>query len=199
MKYFQYIFKCQTPGAEDAQREAVAAWCQEHGVSCEAEIKGDPEDATRTAGLLEPLSPGDTLVASELAVLGKSLNKILDLLQYAMDHGITVHAVAEDLSICRPDEPILETLRQAVSLQHRITALHTIDALKAAAGKGRKGGRPHRQMPLKSLKLSAHHSTIRKMLAAGESKSQIARTLGCDRATLDTYLERSGLKSTPKT
>ena len=193
MRYFAFVSRLKTPATEEAQREAIAAWCRDGGAICRAEIIRDPKVVTTIADLLESLCPGDTLIASELAALGKSLNQILDILQYAIEQKITVCTVAENYCLSTPAHPLYKTLQDAVAIQRRISALHTADALHAAASRGRKGGRPHRQMPVKNLKLSAHHATIRKMLAAGESKSQIARTLGCDRATLTAYILRAGL------
>ena len=187
------------PQGEQDQRTAIQGWCAEMGVSPSGEIREDLSDykasrQSQISRLLSPLGAGDVLVATEIAALGRSLVMIWDVVRTVLERGATLYAIKESLLIDNPDSPICQTLQSAAAIQRRITEIRTRDALQAAASRGRKGGRPHRLMKTGDLKLSAHKSTIRRMLEQGASVSEIARTLHCDRQTVTTFIKRSGLE-----
>ena len=80
----------------------------------------------------------------------------------------------------------------AAEIERKLISERTKSSLANIKAQGKKLGRPY-NAETKKLRLAENHQRIQKLLEKGVSKSQIAKILGVQRATLRRYLLRSEL------
>jgi len=146
-----------------------------HQAGCELVFVDVGKDRPQRDAALNCLEPGDTLVVLSLDKLARSLRELLRTVDDLKTRGIFLRSLVEDI-----DTSTGPTCRLfcAISSFQRSIIIETAGKGSAEAKRrGKLGGRPR--------KLSAERlEEARKMLAAGESVSEVARTMGVSRATV---------------
>lgn len=148
----------------------------DHGVS------GAKADRPELNACLDHLREGDVLAVWKLDRLGRNTVHVLQLIEQLTDRGIGFHSLTEGLHTDGPMGKAMLTIMAAFAQLERDTMIERTRAgLAAAAANGRKGGRPRKVDDTDAAK-------AREMKAKGIAAPDIAKMLGCSRATVYRYL-----------
>lgn len=151
-------------GCEETHRDIAS------GVKCER---------LGLAEALKRLRRGDTLVVWRLDRLGRSLRHLLELVSDLESRGIGFRSLQESIDTTTPGGRLVFHVFGALSeFERELLRERTMAGLRAAADRGRKGGRP-RLMDSEKIRL-ARTLHQNKSITIGE----ICRTLGVSKGTL---------------
>lgn len=138
---------------------------------------------------LDHLRAGDTLVASRLDRLGRSLKQLVLLVEDLAERGVnlrTLHGISIDTTT--PDGSLIFHIFASLSeFEAALTRERTNIGLAAARARGRRGGRPSRMTP-ERLKMAQQMYDSRDPQYTLET---IARTIGVGRTTVVRHLRRT--------
>jgi DNA invertase Pin-like site-specific DNA recombinase len=155
----------------------------------DAGVSGTKEPEKRKLGpLMEKLKPGDTIIASELSRLGRSLYMVMRILEFCMKHEVKVITVKEGYEL--GDNIQSKVLAFAFSLSAEIErdmiSRRTKEALQRKKNEGVIIGRAIGSRNV-TVKLDKHHDEIVKYLESGLGYSAIGRLLGVHRNTVTRF------------
>jgi DNA invertase Pin-like site-specific DNA recombinase len=161
----------------DLQKDALAkAGCQETFTDIASGAK-----ASRT-GLdqaLKYLRRGDSLIVWRLDRLGRSLRHLVDIVADLQTRGIGLRSLQENIDTATASGKLfLHVFGALAEFERELVRERTIAGLKAAADRGRKGGRPRLMDAGKVQIAQAMHKD------KGIAISEICRTLGVSKGTL---------------
>jgi DNA invertase Pin-like site-specific DNA recombinase len=130
----------------------------------DAGVSGTKEPSKRKLGpLMDKLKPGDTIIASELSRLGRSLYMVMRILEFCMKHEVKVITVKEGYEL--GDNIQSKVLAFAFSLSAEIErdmiSRRTKEALQKKKNDGMMLGRP-KGSKTGSTKLNAKQDEINK-------------------------------------
>ena len=125
----------------DLQKDAlVKSGCQE---VFEDIISGSKSDREGLDKLLKYVRPGDTVVVWKLDRLGRSLKHLIELVQIFNERGIGFKSLQENIDTTTASGKLfLHIFGALTEFEREIIRERTLAGLKAAAERGRKGGRP---------------------------------------------------------
>ncbi|KZE91775.1 recombinase family protein [Microbacterium sp. TNHR37B] len=175
---FGYVRVSTRRQTVDQQVDALTA----AGVA-EADIYGDVISGARWDRdgldiLRKLLRPGDTLVVVALDRLGRSLSEMVKLLDWIIAEGIQLRSLREGIDLGTPTGRMLAGIFASLAEYERALILERAEAARdAARARGRQVGRP-KSMSADDIE------TARALLAAGQSRVQVAAKLGVSRASL---------------
>lgn len=158
-----------------------------HQAGCEKVVtetaSGSRLDRPELTKLLEQARPGDTVVCWRLDRLGRSLRHLIDLSEQLQQRGIGLKSITEAIDTSTPAGRFMFSILGALGqMELEIVRERTRAGLRAAAARGRRGGRPP---VLDADKLRA----AKAMLASGTmSATEVARQIGCAPSTLYRHL-----------
>lgn len=163
-------------------------------VGCERIItetaSGARADRPELVRLIGNARSGDALVVWRLDRLGRSLRHLIDLSEQLQGRGIALRSITEAIDTGTPAGRFLFSILGALGqMEREIIIERTKAGLRAAAARGRRGGRPP---ALDEQRVRA----AKAMLAGGTmSAGEVARQLGISPSTLYRYLPggRGGL------
>jgi DNA invertase Pin-like site-specific DNA recombinase len=161
----------------DLQKDALAkAGCQETFVDVASGAK------TARTGLdqaIKYLRRGDTLVVWRLDRLGRSLRHLVDIVASLQDRGVGFRSLQESIDTQTASGKLfLHVFGALAEFERELVKERTLAGLKAAADRGRKGGRP-RLMDAGKIQLA---KTLHKEKSI--TVLEICRTLGVSKGTL---------------
>ena len=144
----------------------------------------------RIDGLLDAVSPGDLVLVSELSRLGRSIGRIIELLDILVKREIRFIAAKEDIRIDgRQDirSKVMTTLFALFAeVERDLISERTREGLAKARASGKRLGRPPGS--LGRSKLDGRETEIRGYLDKGVSKASIARICECSPHTLARFI-----------
>lgn len=174
--------RVSTDGQDHAlQLDALkAAGCERVFVET---ASGTRTDRPELARLIELVRQGDTVVIWRLDRLGRSLRHLIDIVEDLNQRDVALRSLSEAIDTMTASGRLLFHVLGAVGQMERdIIAERTRAGLRAAAARGRRGGRPP---ALDEGKVRA----ARAMLAGGTmSAGEVARQLGVSPSTLYRHL-----------
>lgn len=151
----------------------------DHGVS------GAKTQRPELDACLDHLRKGDVLVVWKLDRLGRNTVHVLQLIDELAERGVGFHSLTEGLHTDGPMGKAMLTVMAAFAQLERDTMIERTRAgLAAAAANGRKGGRPRKVDDADAAK-------AKDLKAKGLSAPDIAKMLGCSRATVYRYLSNN--------
>lgn len=164
----------------DLQRHALkAAGC--HDIE-EETISGARTSRPVLDALLSRLKKGDVLVVWRLDRLGRSLPHLIEVVQALGDRGVGFMSLGENIDTKSAGGRLVFHIMGALAEFERSLIIERTKAgLAAAKRKGKRLGR----RPALSAPQIAH---ARKLIAGGESASDVAKTLNVARSTLYLHL-----------
>lgn len=127
---------------------------------------------------MDYVRPGDVLCVWRLDRLGRSLSHLLTLVKDLEERGVGFRSLQEGLDTTTASGRMLFAVVGALSEYERAMIVERTRAgLAAAKARGRTGGRPKVMTDAKTRAAKAMH-------AEGTNPTEIARALGCSRATI---------------
>lgn len=106
-------------------------------------MTGTRSDRPEFRLMLQVLRPGDVLVTDSFSRLSRSTKDLLALVDQLNSSGIHLVSLKENLDTTTATGKLMLTMLSALSQFERdLIAERTLDGLKAARARGRKGGRP---------------------------------------------------------
>lgn len=151
-------------------------------------MTGTKADRPEFRLMLETLRPGDILVTDSFSRLSRSTKDLLDLVENLNNTGVHLVSLKENLDTTTATGKMMLTTLSALSQFERdLIAERTVDGLKAARARGRKGGRPSvGNDKIKAQALSMYDANIM-------TNKEIAEKSGISTATLSRWIkERRG-------
>lgn len=140
-------------------------------------------DRPELAKLLEASRAGDTIVVWRLDRLARSLKHLIDLSEQLQRRGVGLRSLTESIDTATPGGRCMFSILGALNqMEVEILRERTRAGLRAAAARGRRGGRPP---SIDEAKVRA----ARAMLASGTmTTTEIAKQIGCAPSTLYRHL-----------
>jgi DNA invertase Pin-like site-specific DNA recombinase len=157
-----------------------AAGCERIITETASGSRGDRPELLR---LLDQARSGDTLVVWRLDRLGRSLRHLIDLSEQLQQRGIALRSITEAIDTSSPAGRFLFSILGALAAMEReIIVERTRAGLRAAAARGRRGGRPP------SLDESRVRAARAMLMSGTMSAGEVARQLGVSPSTLYRHL-----------
>lgn len=140
---------------------------------------GARADRPELAKALDQLRQGDVLVVWRLDRLARSLRHLIEMAEQLQHRGVGLRSLTESIDTSTPAGRFLFNILGALGqMEREIIVERTRAGLRAAAARGRVGGRPP---ALDEAQVRA----ARAMLASGSmTAGEVARQLGCAPSTL---------------
>lgn len=153
----------------------------------EDKASGKDTDRPQLKAALEYLRDGDVLVAHSMDRLARNMRDLQNLVQDLTERGVTVQFIREKLTFSGDDDKyarlMLHVLGGISEFERALIRERQREGIAIAKRKGVYKGR--------KLSLSPERvAELRSRLAAGESKSGLAREFGISRETLYRYMRR---------
>ena len=131
------------------------------------------------------LREGDTLVVTKLDRLGRSLKKLLELIEEFKERGIHFQSLDDGIDTSTSVGNFFFQVIGAFSeLERNLIIERTQKGLKAARSRGRLGGRPQ------IYKEDKKEIAYREVMENQKSIKDIAESLGMSRMTIYRYIEK---------
>ena len=147
-------------------------------------MTGTKADRPELEKMLNTLRNGDTLVVDSFSRLSRSTKDLLDMVERLNAMGVNLISLKEQLDTTTATGKMMLTMLSALSQFERdLIAERTLDGLKAARARGRKGGRP------KAGSEKAKAQAIALYQANALSNKEIADTVKVSTATLSRWIK----------
>lgn len=149
------------------------------------------------AKLLSPVLPGDTVVATSLSRLGRSINMLIGVMKILSRKGATI-ITTDDGKLYLPGkstEEFIANMEATAGIITKIKAERSSEALKKAKADGKQFGRPlgSKKVPEKNVLYGKTDQLIR-LYNEGLSPARIAEQIGVSRGTVANYIKAKGLE-----
>ena len=141
-------------------------------------VSGSKSNREGLEKLLKYIRCGDTIIVWKLDRLGRSLKNLIELIQFFNDKNIGFKSLQENIDTTTASGKLfLHIFGALAEFERELIKERTLAGLKAAAERGRKGGRP-RVMDTNKIEQARalHRSQI--------PISEICKTLGISKGTL---------------
>jgi DNA invertase Pin-like site-specific DNA recombinase len=180
----------------ESQRLAILDYAHRYGLTVQTFVEA--QASSRQAGvrrgvdtLLEQVHPGDLILVSELARLGRSVGQVIQLVDRLLKQHVQLVAIKEHIRLNGiPDlqtKVMITLFGLFAEIERDLIAERTKEGLAAARAKGRLPGRP--KGVLGTSKLTGREAEIQSLLAKTVSKASIAKILGVSRSTLHSFIQ----------
>ncbi|MGE4498899.1 MAG: recombinase family protein [Hydrogenovibrio sp.] len=155
-------------------------------------ITGKNKDRPELNICLKTLRAGDVLVVWKLDRLARSLKDLVEIISELESKEIGFKSLTESIDTTSPGGKLIFHIFGALSeFEHSLIRERTIEGLKAARARGRKGGR----------KPAMNRSDVQKAAAMLKdpliTKTEVAKHFGVSRLTLNKSLNREGYDGLP--
>lgn len=141
-------------------------------------ISGAVRDRPGLVAALAALSEGDTLVVWRLDRLGRSLSHLLEIVEQLRGRGVALKSLTEQIDTGTPTGKLVYSIFGAIAeFERELIRERVIAGLHAAKRRGERLGRRPALTP-------SQCELARRLLADGESASNVARQLRVGRSTL---------------
>lgn len=156
-------------------------------------ITGKSKDRPELSFCLKMLRAGDVLVVWKLDRLARSLKDLVEIISELEAKGVGFKSLTESIDTTSPGGKLIFHIFGALSeFEHSLIRERTLEGLKAARARGRKGGR----------KPSMTRSDVQKAAAMLKdpniTKKEVAEHFKVSRLTLNKSLAREGFDGLPE-
>ena len=150
-----------------------------------------PLNERKLGEMLNTVTKGDLIITCEISRLGRSLFEIMEILRLCINKGCSLRTIKENYTIANDvqSKVLAFAFGLAAEIERQLISQRTKASLDSLRASGKVLGRPL-GAESKSLKISGCKDKIMNMLEQGYSKSEIARSLGVQRSTLNRFLKR---------
>lgn len=189
-----YIQHNSSGPALQKEREALELWCKTNNITnynwIEDNLHGriSPE---QVEALLAPIQHGDTVIATDIATLGRSLPMLLQVMTHLLEHRcciVVINASAHTLHPNRTMTLFVNHLREIVAIESQMKAKRLTTVMKMKREEGVTLGRPKgaRKSPEKSV-LYGKEEQLHDLLSQGKNDREIAEALEVSQNTIRNY------------
>lgn len=146
---------------------------------------GTKNDRPELLRMLDALRPGDTVIVSELTRLSRTQKFLIELVERFSRTEVNIKSLKEIwLDTTTPHGRLIFSIFAGLSQFERdLAQLRTMEGLKAARARGRKGGRPPVNSKAIELALKLYDSKTCTI-------AEIVKTTGISKATLYSYIRK---------
>ncbi|MCL2805943.1 MAG: master DNA invertase Mpi family serine-type recombinase [Treponema sp.] len=140
--------------------------------------------------LLAVAKTGDLIICSELSRLGRNMLMIMSILNNLILNGVKILTIKDNYHL---DDGISAkvlafALGLSAEIERELISRRTKEAITRKKAEGVRLGRPPGSKS-KRLKLSGYEAEIQELLAQKVFKSEIARRLGVNRKTVNSFIK----------
>ncbi len=147
-------------------------------------VSGTSKNKPELQRLLSELQDGDELVCVSIDRLGRSTQQVLSLVNKLEEMGVGLTSLKEGFQANTPQGRFFLTIVAAFSeLEVEMCRSRVNDGLEAARRRGKKLGRPRRDMD----------TAIKMWQSKDYSITEICETVGCSRQTLYNAIKRANV------
>lgn len=183
------------------QKYEIDKYCKNKDISIskyiEETISGAKEYSKRRLGrLLSILRSGDTLIASELSRLGRSLYMVMDILNICMKKKCKVITIKDNFILKDDIESKVLAFAFALSseIERKLISQRTKEALDRIRKEGKILGRPKGSKNIHP-KLEDKKEKIRKYLLDKRSIVWLSKKYNCHPNTMSRFIKNNNLKN----
>lgn len=168
-----------------------------HAAGCEQtfqeKITGKSKERPELTLCLRTLRSGDVLVVWKLDRLARSLKDLVEIISELEAKGVGFKSITESIDTTSPSGKLIFHIFGALAeFEHSLIRERTLEGLKAARARGRKGGRKP-AMTAQDVKKAA--AMLKDPLI---TKTEVADHFGVSRLTLNKSLQREGFNGLPE-
>jgi len=193
---YGYIRVSTDKQSVDNQRFEIERFCLANKIAIDRWIEETNSgtklpEKRRLGSLLAGAKTGDLIVCSELSRLGRTMLMIMSILNYLLNNGVEIWTIKDNyrLGECIQTKILAFAFGLSAEIERELISRRTKEALARKRSEGVRLGRP-KGSKSKRLKLSGHEAEIKALLAQKVSKSAIARKLGVDRKTVNSFIKQ---------
>jgi DNA invertase Pin-like site-specific DNA recombinase len=152
-------------------------------------------DKRKLGDLLKDVQKDDLIICAELSRLGRKLFMIMEILNYCMNKEAKIWTIKDNYRL--GDDIQSKVLAFAFGLsaeiERNLISQRTKEALARKKAEGVILGRPKGRRSAK-VKLTEDRELLERLLAQGWPKTQIAKTLGVNRMTIDRFIRQRRIR-----
>lgn len=168
----------------------IAASCEQ---TFQEKITGKKKERPELNICLKTLRAGDVLVVWKLDRLARSLKDLVEIISELESKGVGFKSITESIDTTSPSGKLIFHIFGALAeFEHSLIRERTLEGLKAARARGRKGGRKP-AMTAQDVKKAAAM-----LKDPSITKTEVAEHFGVSRLTLNKSLQREGFNGLPE-
>lgn len=199
MSNFAYLRVSTDMQDNQNQKLSILDYCNSSHLSplkfVEDTVSGKVSWKERKIGeILNQAKKGDVIVVAEVSRLGRSALQVLEILEFAANHKISVHVAKNRFVMDGSMQATITAtiLGLAAQIEREFISLRTKEALAKRKQDGKSLGRP--KGLAQKLKLDQRTEEIIGYLKKGISKRSIAKFIECSPSSLYTWIKRRRIK-----
>jgi len=149
--------------------------------------------------LLDAVQTGDLVIVAELSRLGRTLGKIMQVVDTLIDKKVSLVTIKENIELLGSAKKqniqtkvMITMFGLFAEIERDLISERVKDGLIAAVAKGKRLGRP--KGSLSQSKLDDQREQLQEYLEKGLSKTAMSKLLDVSRSTLTNYLKTRNLE-----
>jgi DNA invertase Pin-like site-specific DNA recombinase len=181
------------------QVEVIKSYLLNNNIDLTKSIKAEvnrPDEEENILNLLDVCTSNCTLIISDLHILARTTERILEILNILLDRGTKIISINQNYELSKSDtltKMVLAIISHTLTLEKDLMSLRTKEALIAKKLDGIHLGKP--KGTIQKSKFDEKKEKIIELLGLGLSVRKIAKLLGYNNHIgLNNYIKKRGIK-----
>jgi DNA invertase Pin-like site-specific DNA recombinase len=181
------------------QVEVIKSYLLNNNIDLTKSIKAEvnrPDEEENILNLLDVCTSNCTLIISDLHILARTTERILEILNILLDRGTKIISINQNYELSKSDtltKMVLVIISHTLTLEKDLMSLRTKEALIAKKLDGINLGKP--KGTIQKSKFDEKKEKIIELLGLGLSVRKIAKLLGYNNHIgLNNYIKKRGIK-----
>jgi len=181
------------------QVEVIKSYLLNNNIDLTKSIKAEvnrPDEEENILNLLDVCTSNCTLIISDLHILARTTERILEILNILLDRGTKIISINQNYELSKSDtltKMVLVIISHTLTLEKDLMSLRTKEALIAKKLDGIHLGKP--KGTIQKSKFDEKKEKIIELLGLGLSVRKIAKLLGYNNHIgLNNYIKKRGIK-----
>ena len=182
-----------------SQVKVVKSYLLNNNIDLTKSIKAEvnrPDEEENILNLLDTCISNCTLIVSDLHILARTTERILEILNILLDRGTKIISINQNYELSKSDtltKMVLVIISHTLTLEKDLMSLRTKEALIAKKLDGINLGKP--KGTIQKSKFDEKKEKIIELLGLGLSVRKIAKLLGYNNHIgLNNYIKKRGIK-----